>query len=104
MNIMKTLYVVFVLFLAGPRTEAQWSAVDSGTTNSLRGVYLLDSGVGYSVGDSGTVLKSTDAGMTWNALTSGTTKALYDVYFFNDAEGVGGGVGGCVWPTTVGVE
>jgi hypothetical protein len=51
-------------------------------------VYLLDSGLGYSVGDSGTILKSTDAGMTWNALTSGTTKALYDVYFFNDAEGV----------------
>ena len=69
---------------------------------SLRGVYLLDSGVGYSVGDSGTILKSTDAGMTWNALTSGTTKALYDVYFFNDAEGVAVGDSGLILRTTDG--
>ena len=100
---MKTICVVVVLlFLAGPRTKAQWSGVDSGTTSSLRGVYLLDSGVGYSVGDSGTIVKSTDAGMTWNALTSGTTKALYDVYFFNDAEGVTVGDGGLILRTTDG--
>jgi photosystem II stability/assembly factor-like uncharacterized protein len=100
---MKTSYVLVVLlFLAGPRAEAQWSGVDSGTTSSLRGVYLLDSGVGYSVGDSGTILKSTDTGMTWNALTSGTTKPLYDVYFFNDAEGVAVGDGGLILRTTDG--
>ena len=100
---MKTIYALLVLlFLASPRTEAQWSGVDSGTTSGLRGVYLLDSGVGYSVGDSGTILKSTDAGMTWNALTSGTTKALYDVYFFNDAEGVAVGDGGLILRTTDG--
>ena len=100
---MKTIYVLVVLlFLAGPRTEAQWSGVDSGTTSSLRGVHLLDSGVGFSVGDSGTILKSTDAGMTWNALTSGTTKALFDVYFFNDAEGVAVGDGGMILRTTDG--
>ena len=50
---MKTICVVVVLlFLAGSRTEAPWSGVDSGTTGGLRGVCLLDSGVGYSVGDS----------------------------------------------------
>ena len=91
-----------LLFLAGVRTEAQWSAVNSGTTSSLHGVYLLDSGVAYSVGDSGTILKSTDAGMTWNALTSGTTKALYDIYFFNDAEGVAVGDSGLILRTTDG--
>ena len=84
------------------RTEAQWSGWDSGTTSSLLGVYLLDSGVGYSVGDSGTILKSTDAGMTWNALTSGTTRALYDVYFFNDAVGMAVGDGGLILRTTDG--
>jgi len=100
---MKTIYLLVVLlFLAGPRIEAQWSAVDSGTTSNLRGVYLLDSGVGYSVGDSGTILKTTDAGMTWNALTSGTTKALYDLYFFNDAEGVAVGDSGLILRTTDG--
>ena len=100
---MKTICALLVLlFLGGLRAEAQWSAVNSGTTSSLRGVYLLDSKVGYSVGDSGTILKSTDAGMTWNALTSGTTKALYDVYFFNDAEGVTVGDSGLILRTTDG--
>ena len=100
---MKTICVLVVLlFLAGPRTEAQWSGVDSGTTSSLRGVFLLDSGVGYAVGEAGTILKSTDAGMTWNALASGTTKALYDVYFFNDNEGLSVGDGGFILRTTNG--
>ena len=100
---MKTIYGLLVLlFLAGLNAEAQWSAVDSGTTGNLRGVFLLDSGVGYSVGDSGTILKSTDVGMTWNELTSGTAKALYDVYFFNDAEGVAVGDGGLILRTTDG--
>lgn len=100
---MKTICALLALLLfAGLRAEAQWSAVDSGTTASLRGVYLLDSGVGYSVGDSGTILKSTDAGTTWNALTSGTTKALYDVFFFTDAEGVAVGDGGLILRTTDG--
>ena len=100
---MNTICVVgALLFFAGSMAEAQWSTVDSGTTNNLRGVYLLDSGTAYSVGDSGTILKSTDAGMTWNALTSGTTKALYDVYFFNDTEGVVVGDGGLILRTTDG--
>jgi photosystem II stability/assembly factor-like uncharacterized protein len=99
---MKTIGVLLILFVAGLRAEAQWSAVDPGTTTNLRGVYLLDSGTGYSVGDSGTILKSTDTGMTWNALTSGTTKALYDVYFFNDAEGVVVGDSGLILRTTDG--
>ena len=72
---MKTIGVLLVLlFLSGLSAMAQWSAVDSGTTSNLRGVYLLDSGVGYSVGDAGTILKTTDAGLTWSALASGTTK------------------------------
>lgn len=100
---MKTIGVLLtVLFLTGLRAEAQWSAVDSGTTSSLRGVSLLDSGTGFSVGDSGTILKTTDVGMTWSALTSGTTKALYDVFFLNDAEGIAVGDGGLILRTTDG--
>ena len=82
--------------------QAQWSSVISGTSNSLRGVFLLDSGVAYAVGDSGTILKSTDSGGTWSALSSGTTQNLYDVYVFSDTEGVAVGDGGVVRRTTDG--
>lgn len=37
--------------------------------------------VGYSVGTGGTILKTTDGGVSWNAQTSGTTVELYCVYF-----------------------
>ena len=100
--ITKTRAALVVFFLSGFSALAQWSAVDSGTTSNLRGVYLLDSGVGYAVGDSGTIQKTTDAGLTWSALVSGTTKALYDVYFFDDTEGVTVGDNGLILRTTDG--
>jgi hypothetical protein len=49
-----------------------------GTTSNLNGAYLLNSGVGFVVGDSGTILKTTDADMAWSPLTSGATNASHD--------------------------
>ena len=80
----------------------QWSAANSGTTNNLNGGYLVDSGVGFVVGDAGTILKTTDSGMTWSPLTSGTTNALYDVYFFDATQGVAVGEQGVILRTTDG--
>lgn len=94
--------LLILLLLSSLEARAQWSTVSSGTSNELRGVFLLDSGTGYAVGDSGTILKSTDAGMTWSALTSGTSKALYDLYFLSDTEGVVVGDGGVILRTTDG--
>jgi photosystem II stability/assembly factor-like uncharacterized protein len=68
----------------------------------LNGAYLLDSGVGFVVGDAGIVVKTTDAGMTWSPLTSGTTNALYDVYFFDATQGVAVGEQGLILRTTDG--
>src|SRR5262245_17533088 len=82
--------------------HAQWSSVSSGTTTNLWGISLLDSGIGYAVGDGGTILKSIDAGETWDALTSGTTKALYDIHFFSETEGLVVGDGGTILRTTDG--
>ena len=103
MSIITKIHAASVLFfLSGFSAIAQWSPVDSGTTSNLRGVYLLDSGVGYAVGDAGTIQKTTDAGLTWSALASGTTRTLYDVYFFNDTEGVAVGDNGLILRTTDG--
>jgi photosystem II stability/assembly factor-like uncharacterized protein len=85
----KTIHVIFgLVFYSSVTVFGQWSAATSGTTNNLNGVYLLDSGIGFAVGDAGTILKTTDAGMTWSAVTSGTTNALHDVYFFDATQGV----------------
>lgn len=99
---MKGHIVLLLFFLSACTALAQWSLVDSGTTTNLNGVYLLDSGVGYAVGDAGTIQKTIDGGMTWSALVSGTTRALYDVYFFDDVEGVTVGERGLILRTTDG--
>jgi len=108
MRKIKTWLAILLFSCLALTARAQWSSVTSGTTMNLRGVFLLDSGVAYAVGDAGTILKSTDAGATWSALVSGTNKALYDLYFFSDNEGVvvgDGGVilrtidGGAIWST-----
>jgi photosystem II stability/assembly factor-like uncharacterized protein len=80
----------------------QWSPVDSGTTSNLNGAILLDSGTGFVVGDTGTILKSTDAGATWTPLTSGTSNTLYGVYFLDPNQGIAVGDNGTILRTTDG--
>jgi photosystem II stability/assembly factor-like uncharacterized protein len=93
---------VFCLFFSALSVFGQWSPVDSGTTSDLNGALLLDSGTGFVVGDAGTILKTTDTGMTWSPLTSGTTNVLYDVYFFDETQGVAVGERGRILRTTDG--
>src|SRR5436189_1503861 len=80
----------------------QWSPVDSGTTSNLNGAILLDSGTGFVVGDTGTILKTTDAGATWAPLTSGTSTTLHGIYFLDPNEGVAVGDSGTILRTTDG--
>jgi len=99
----KTVYLALsFVFYSSLTVFSQWSAANSGTTNNLNGGYLLESGVGFAVGDAGTILKTTDAGMTWSPLTSGTTNALYDVYFSDATQGVAVGERGLILRTTDG--
>jgi photosystem II stability/assembly factor-like uncharacterized protein len=73
----KAVYLTLVLVFCSSLTVfGQWSPINSGTTNNLNGVYLLDSGTGFAVGDTGTILKTTDLGATWAPLTSGITTIL----------------------------
>jgi photosystem II stability/assembly factor-like uncharacterized protein len=103
MSILKNTQLTFFIFsLLSLNAFAQWSTVASGTTDNLNGICFLGSGESFTVGDAGTILKSTDAGITWAALTSGTTSALYAVYFFNPDEGVAVGENGLVLRTTNG--
>jgi photosystem II stability/assembly factor-like uncharacterized protein len=76
--------------------------VSSGTTENLNGIYMLPSGVGYAVGNTGTIVKTTDTGNSWTPLASGTTNTLNDVYFFDDNTGVAVGDAGLVLRTTNG--
>src|SRR5919198_839734 len=92
----------FVFFFSSLNVFGQWSPADSGTTSNLNGAMLLDSGTGFVVGDTGTILKSTDAGATWAPLTSGTSTTLHGIYFLDPNEGVAVGDSGTILRTTDG--
>src|SRR4029077_4094531 len=90
------------IFLSSLTLFGQWSPVDSGTTSNLNGVSLLDAGTAYVVGDTGAILKSTDAGATWTPLASGTSNTLHGIYFLDPNEGVAVGDSGTILRTTDG--
>ena len=48
-----------------PGTDLSWIPLSSGTTKNLRSVLFTGKNTGFAIGDSCTILKTTDAGATW---------------------------------------
>jgi len=82
---------------------ANWLIQDSLTIN-LNGVYFLDSLKGFVVGDSGTLLRTTDGGEHWTKIETGTTKDLMDVQFADSLHGIAVGWYGMILSTVNGGE
>lgn len=55
-----------------------WTAMSSGTTRTLRSVWMEDANTAYAVGDNGTALRWN--GTTWSPLTTGSTAQLNGVW------------------------
>src|SRR6266404_9696217 len=95
----KTVHLVLSLvFYSCVSAFGQWHQATSFTTNNLNGVYFA--GWGFAVGESGTIVKTTDDGVVWLPLVSGTTNTLHDVYFFDLLHGVAVGDQGLILRTT----
>jgi photosystem II stability/assembly factor-like uncharacterized protein len=73
---MKKFYILLVTLVAVNETMAQWEPQNSCTTNNLYSVYFTNTTTGYVVGDSGTILKTTDGGINWLPQSSGTSNRL----------------------------
>jgi photosystem II stability/assembly factor-like uncharacterized protein len=83
-------------------SSAQWIAQTSGTTNTLFAVSFTDASTGTAVGTLGTILRTTDGGVTWTAQTSNTTNTLWGVFFVNASIGTAVGNNGTIRRTTDG--
>jgi len=59
----------------------KWTAQTSGTAADLNSVYFNNASTGWAVGDSGTILKTTDSGKNWQRQISGVPHDLHAVYF-----------------------
>jgi len=85
---MKSAFLVIAIFLLLPSAKAQFQICNSGTTQHLNDVYFMDAQTGIAVGDSGTILRSTDGGLNWSTVLSVDTIRLTKVKFFNNQTGI----------------
>ncbi len=66
-----------------PPAGPYWTPTTTGTSKRLRSIVFLDDSTGWAVGDSGKILKTADAGANWSTQPSGTIENLYSVRFLN---------------------
>ncbi|MGQ9708559.1 MAG: glycoside hydrolase family 113 [bacterium] len=85
------------------RVPARGDTVITVTRRNLRSVcFPVDTMTGYVVGDSGTIIKTTDSGDEWRCYASGTHKDLYAVDFPTRDSGYAVGAGGVILKTNNG--
>lgn len=62
--------------------DSGWILQTSNTNRNLNGVFFLADGrEGWAVGDAGTIMHTSDAGVTWRSQTSQTSSNLNSVWF-----------------------
>ncbi len=87
-NIYKHLTSILIsLLLFNEMSLGQFDLMQSGTNNDLNAVYFLDAKNGYAVGDSGTLVMTSDGGRHWEKLETETKERLLGVNFINPDTG-----------------
>ncbi len=81
---------------------AQWSLQTSGTLNNLYSVHFVSNNLGYTVGDSGIVLKTTNGGNNWSINFIDSKLRLNGVRFKNSYTGWAVGDNGLIMRTNNG--
>lgn len=94
----KLLLALSILFASV--AHAQWTTLNSGTTQDLYSVCFVDANIGWVVGEVGTILKTTDGGAHWTPQSSGVSERLSSVCFLDDNRGFAVGVNGTYVQTT----
>jgi photosystem II stability/assembly factor-like uncharacterized protein len=80
--------------VTGPNlARGEWKIVrNADTTNQFWGLYFADQMNGWTIGNSGIILRTSDGGNSWEVQESETTVSLRCIYFVNAQKGwIGGG-------------
>jgi photosystem II stability/assembly factor-like uncharacterized protein len=107
-RLLAALLVFMLVFAVAPvqalAAEIVWTKQNSGMTTlqTLLDVHFIDANTGWVVGYGGTILKTTNGGVTWTPQVSGTTAKLNAVDFYDANHGWVVGDGGIIRATTNG--
>lgn len=96
------LLITFVVLLTANVAQSQsgWFSQSGNTTNNLNSVYFLDSYTGFTAGNGGIILKTTDGGRYWNPVSSGISSNLIAIHFTSVSNGIACGNSGVILGTT----
>lgn len=72
------------------------------TTEPLKTIKFIDLNTGWAAGENGTILKTTNGGMTWTAQTSGITNTIRSIFFLDTNNGWACGDEGTIIATSDG--
>ena len=64
-------------------SQGIWEKIDVPTTQYLHSLHFVDSLYGWAVGDSGTIIHTSDGGDNWIVQESQTENEIVDVFFLN---------------------
>ena len=97
--------IMAILITITMQIDAQWFwQYPSPQGNNLSKVDFISPTIGWAVGDFGTILKTTDGGISWAIQSSGTTNDLFDVDLVDSDNGTAVGRNGTILSTTNGGE
>jgi len=99
---MKKLFLITItaLTIHANAQTGTWISLNSGVTNHLLGVSVVNSSTCYVCGVGGIILKTTDGGASWHNQTSGTNEDLYSICFTDSLHGLAVGNAGAMIRTT----
>jgi len=99
---MKKQLLILMLLIISITIKAQtWEKQTSGITDNLREVYFINSNTGWTVGEGGTILKTTNGGTNWTIQVNFRFAYFIGCYFLNANVGWASGDGG-LYKTTDG--
>jgi len=83
--------------------KGSWSQQDP-PSEGYNAIYMVNNTIGWSVGDNGVIVNTSDGGLTWNYQPNpdASKRALNDVFFLNASEGWAVGFNGIILHTTNG--
>jgi len=73
----------FQIFQVNLYSQGSWESVESPTNQFLSSVSFVDSLYGWAVGDSGTIIHTSNGGTDWSFQNSNTENKIVDVFFLN---------------------
>lgn len=97
---MKKLSILLISLFIAAAAQSQWTTQSSGITSSLNSIFFIDASNGFTAGDGGKILKTTNGGTNWTNSTSGTTAQLNSIFFTSASTGYVVGGSGMIRKTT----